>query len=221
MEGVFVASAKQILFETKGKNDAHILLQNEPEKYLSDVYEVVLGLNSNTESHLRLLQQGTVLCSLKTPDILTAKEYRPFWITWNTTLAIGKGTRIDISSIILLTRLDFPINSMRISYGFGSSGYFRFHDKSDVVSTHQTTTSRRDALHDTRSSIVIALAISTGCLGFILLSATLGGCFLWNKRKSTVMGTHSQANPVSGEHYEELRRKEQDSEYQHYATLSV
>ncbi|XP_052763985.1 uncharacterized protein LOC128205950 isoform X2 [Mya arenaria] len=233
-EGVFVASAKQILFKTKGKHNAHILLQKEPEDFLTNVYEVVLGADRNTISYLRLHQHGQRLDALKTSGILNETEYRSFWITWNSILAIGQGTRIDINSIILLTRLDFPINSMRISYGWGSDGFFRFHDKSDNATSPRTTTPRRetsdhqstqkalsDSLQDKHSSIVIALATSTGCLGFILLSTLLGVCFLWNKRKATGMGTHSQANPVGGEHYEGLRGREQNSVYQHYATLSV
>ncbi|XP_052763983.1 uncharacterized protein LOC128205949 [Mya arenaria] len=246
-EGFFVASERQILFETKGKRDAHIILQNEPEEYSSNVYEVVLGSAQNSMSVLRLSCHGPRIDNLETPGILNETEYRPFWITWNTILAIGRGTKINISRIILFTRLDFPINSMRISYGWGSVGFFRFHDKY-ADSRHQTTISRKettdirstkncstDALLPGRGTtiskqdtdkpafIVVALSTSTGCLGFMILSALFFWC-LWNKRKTNGMGTHSQPYSVGGEHYEGLRGREQEAVYQneeHYACVSV
>ncbi|XP_052763980.1 uncharacterized protein LOC128205947 isoform X3 [Mya arenaria] len=233
-----------------GKHDAHILLQNEPEVYSRNVYEVVLGSDLNRMSVLRSSCHGPCIDDLETPGILNETEYRSFWITWNTSLAIGQGTKIDISNIILFTRMDFPIKSMRISYGWGSDGFFRFHDKLDFVtstltttstttetfysrSTHKgktdvflpdrgTTISRKD--EDKPSVLTVALATSTGFCFVILLSTILWVCYLWNKRKSTGMETHSQPNPVGGEHYEGLRGREQESVYQNeeqYASVSV
>ncbi|XP_052763979.1 uncharacterized protein LOC128205947 isoform X2 [Mya arenaria] len=216
-EGFFVASAGNFLFETKGKHDAHILLQNEPEVYSRNVYEVVLGSDLNRMSVLRSSCHGPCIDDLETPGILNETEYRSFWITWNTSLAIGQGTKIDISNIILFTRMDFPIKSMRISYGWGSDGFFRFHDK-----YRGTTISRKD--EDKPSVLTVALATSTGFCFVILLSTILWVCYLWNKRKSTGMETHSQPNPVGGEHYEGLRGREQESVYQNeeqYASVSV
>ncbi|XP_052763982.1 uncharacterized protein 5-like [Mya arenaria] len=247
-EGVFVANANKIYFETKGKHDAHILLQNEPGEYKSKTYEAVLGGNGNTVSELRSNSYGPKIGTLETPGILNETEYRSFWITWDTTLAIGHGTKIDISSIILFAKLDFPIKSMRISYGWGSDGFFRFPDKSDFVTSPQTTTPTSINTSDIRSTqngitdalipdkgtsvsrqdeyklFFIVFAITTGCLGVMLLSTLIGFCCLWNKKKATEMGTRYQPNPVGGVIYEGLRGREQELTYQneqYYDDLSA
>ncbi|WAR17311.1 hypothetical protein MAR_031905, partial [Mya arenaria] len=42
------------------KYDAHILLQNGPEDYVNDVYEVVIGAYNNTRSQLRLVESVSI-----------------------------------------------------------------------------------------------------------------------------------------------------------------
>ena len=48
-----------IVFQTKGKNDAHILLKQDRTDFTSNVIEIVLGGWGNTKSVIRDRQQGS------------------------------------------------------------------------------------------------------------------------------------------------------------------
>ncbi|XP_052765451.1 uncharacterized protein LOC128206808 [Mya arenaria] len=135
---------------------------------------------------------------------------------------------------------------MRISYGWGSDGFFRFYENSDVVTSPQTATSTKKETSDSRSTqnritdallpgsgpilsrqdedkpsfILVVLATSTACLGFVLLSTLIGFCCLWNKKNATEMGTYSQPNPGRGEHFEGREPYCICQNQEHHATVS-
>ena len=66
-----------LVFEVKAKTDAHILLSQCPE---CDGYEIVIGGWNNTKSAIRDGKQKENKVFIETPNILSATEFRQFWI---------------------------------------------------------------------------------------------------------------------------------------------
>ena len=66
-------------------HDVHIALAPddlyEPGVNEQDVYEVVIGGWGNTKSAIRRGNQGRELASAETPSIISADEWRGFWIS--------------------------------------------------------------------------------------------------------------------------------------------
>lgn len=69
----------QFNFDVKGENDAYILLSN---KYNWDGYLIAIGSHANAKSFLRDGKQGTDEQLVDTPNILSAKEWKRFWISY-------------------------------------------------------------------------------------------------------------------------------------------
>lgn len=58
-DGVKVNQMTSFRFQTKGRNDAHLLLQYDRNNYYSNVIEIVIGGWGNSQSVIRNSQQGT------------------------------------------------------------------------------------------------------------------------------------------------------------------
>ncbi|KAH3715638.1 hypothetical protein DPMN_058350 [Dreissena polymorpha] len=101
-DGLKINTITSLAFQTKGNNDAHILLQNNANDFDNKVVEIVIGGWSNTKSVIRNQQQGPLLCSYE----------------------VGKGSTVGGSQIMQWCGLNYNINGIRFSYGYGSGGTF-------------------------------------------------------------------------------------------------
>ena len=71
-----------VIFRVKASANAHILLSDTILDEHANVYEVVLGINQNTQSVIRESKYGTNVAWVSTLDILSPDEVRFFWISW-------------------------------------------------------------------------------------------------------------------------------------------
>eukprot|EP00058_Branchiostoma_floridae_P026175 XP_002611665.1 hypothetical protein BRAFLDRAFT_117103 [Branchiostoma floridae] len=81
-------------FDVQANNDVHVGLSSQSQD-LDDMYEIVIGGWSNTQSVIRRSKQGNNLVTVSTSGIISPTEYRKFWITWSSdgTIAVGKRWR--------------------------------------------------------------------------------------------------------------------------------
>ncbi|KAL4219909.1 hypothetical protein ACF0H5_020321 [Mactra antiquata] len=103
-DNIRVDTVTSITFQTKGRNDAHVLLQRDRNNYYSNVIEVVIGGWGNSQSVIRNSQQGT-----------NRATYR-----------VGRGSSVGSQTFMSWNGLNHAINGIRVSYGYGSDGYFIF-----------------------------------------------------------------------------------------------
>ena len=81
-----------VTFSVKASNDAHVGLFTGPNAS-SDMYEIVIGGWSNTQSVIRNSPQGTNRVTARTPGILNVSQWQPFWLTMDgATVTLGTGT---------------------------------------------------------------------------------------------------------------------------------
>ena len=83
---------KQIQFNVKGCNDAHIILSNTLRETSSNVYEIVIGSNANTLSDIRKGRYGEVVVQKSTPNIMNCDQMGLFWVSWDEAGMINVGT---------------------------------------------------------------------------------------------------------------------------------
>jgi hypothetical protein len=65
-----------LVFSVHACSEAHLILTYEPNVRSRDALELVIGRNGNTLTELRQAQQGVVLKSVSTPDVLDCKSAR-------------------------------------------------------------------------------------------------------------------------------------------------
>ena len=70
------------IFRVKASANAHILLSDTILDAHANVYEVVIGISSNTESVIRESKYGTDQVRVDTPGIVDINEVRFFWCKW-------------------------------------------------------------------------------------------------------------------------------------------
>ena len=74
----------------------NVILAERFGNELSDAYIVKIGHDLNSKSYIKLdiADDATAGVSFETPEILSASEYRTFWISWSDGLvAFGTGKR--------------------------------------------------------------------------------------------------------------------------------
>lgn len=77
----FPANSGQFQFKVRAAHDAHLALVNGPSD-AEPLIEVFIGGWSNSKSVIRKNKQQPEKAENSTPDILSAGEYRGFWIRW-------------------------------------------------------------------------------------------------------------------------------------------
>ncbi|XP_052767205.1 uncharacterized protein LOC128207975 [Mya arenaria] len=124
------------ILQAKGKNDAHILLQKSQSDYNNDIVEIVLGGWGNSRSAIRNKQQGPRFSTYK-GAVLSSSSYNWFWVTWSGgCVKVGKGRTMGSSQIMSWCSLSHSVSGVRISYGYGSDGYFNI--PSQVTNVQQS-----------------------------------------------------------------------------------
>ncbi|KAG7203042.1 hypothetical protein KM043_010167 [Ampulex compressa] len=90
LEYNFYPVTRQIQFRVKAANDAHVALTTGPNEG-EPMYEVFIGGWSNSKSVIRKNRTKPEVAEAETPGILSADEYRGFWIRWTDgVLTVGK-----------------------------------------------------------------------------------------------------------------------------------
>ncbi|XP_029165549.1 uncharacterized protein LOC114936495 isoform X3 [Nylanderia fulva] len=123
----YPVTAGQIQFRVKAPNDAHIALTTGPQEG-DPMYEVFIGGWSNSKSVVRKNRTKPEVMEAETPDILSADEFRGFWIRWNDgTLTVGK----EGDSAPFLSYSDpepFGIGYFGVCTGWGATGDWLIED---------------------------------------------------------------------------------------------
>ncbi|XP_076234199.1 uncharacterized protein LOC143179071 isoform X3 [Calliopsis andreniformis] len=117
----YPVASGQIQFRIKAANDAHIALTTGPQEG-EPMYEVFIGGWSNSKSVIRKNRTKPEVAEVETPGILSADEYRGFWIRWSDgVLSVGKEG--EPSSFLSYADPEpFAIGYFGICTGWGASG---------------------------------------------------------------------------------------------------
>lgn len=113
-----------VIVRVKADHDAHLVFSDTMGDENTNVYEVVLGSHTNTNS----LMRRCVYCNndvwVETPDILKPDEFRYFWFRWtNQMLQVGRGTVAGEGAFMDLDKEIHPtIVAVGLSTGWGSPG---------------------------------------------------------------------------------------------------
>ncbi|XP_060081901.1 lactoperoxidase-like [Ylistrum balloti] len=75
------AEAKSVIFDARACSDVHVGLKVD-EDPKGDLYEIVIGGWSNTQSAIRTEKQGNNLVEVKTDDVLDCDKYITFMVGW-------------------------------------------------------------------------------------------------------------------------------------------
>ena len=125
----FDASAGEITFEVKARNDAHIAL-GEDNLHNGKKYEIVLGGWGNRQSVIRGQNQGSNLVTYRAV-VLNNAEYTKFRLSWDKTmLKVERESGDSWEMIMKLSGRDksphnaynWDIRYMMISTGWGATG---------------------------------------------------------------------------------------------------
>ncbi|KAI8514667.1 hypothetical protein Bbelb_072580 [Branchiostoma belcheri] len=114
-----------LTFSVKASNDVFIALSSE-QSARGDLYEIIIGGWSNTQSVIRRSADGPAQTTVSTPGILSADELRGFWISWapDGTIAVG---REGEGSPFMQWQDPDPLPIQYFGYKiYGNAGLFRF-----------------------------------------------------------------------------------------------
>ncbi|XP_046836951.1 uncharacterized protein LOC124432248 isoform X1 [Vespa crabro] len=86
----YPVTSGQVQFRVKAPNDAHIALTTGPHED-EPMYEVIIGGWANSKSVIRKNRTKPEVAEKETPGILTADNFRGFWIRWRDgEITVGK-----------------------------------------------------------------------------------------------------------------------------------
>lgn len=113
----FPAGPNGVVFRVKAAHDAHLALTSS-ESLSNPMLEVFLGGWGNAKSVIRKNQSKPDVTEEGTPDILSAGEFRGFWIRWSDdVLTVGREGDAAAFMSHNITQ-SFPINYVGICTGW-------------------------------------------------------------------------------------------------------
>ncbi|XP_077993987.1 macrophage mannose receptor 1-like [Glandiceps talaboti] len=134
----------RVTFQVKATSDVHIALA-EFDYYVMDQYEIVIGGWGNTQSVIRQCTPCDHEVEVETNQILSATEFRGFWINFaNGLIQVGKDGEAPFME--WMDPEPMPINYVGYSTGYGHAGEFRF------CTGHSQADETWIGLHDPRSA---------------------------------------------------------------------
>ncbi|XP_017886266.1 uncharacterized protein LOC108628686 isoform X2 [Ceratina calcarata] len=117
----YPCASGQLQFRIKAPHDAHIALTTGPHEG-ETMYEVFIGGWSNSKSVIRKNRTKPDVAEVDTPGILSADEFRGFWIRWHDG-AISVGKEGDPSSFLTYADPEpFGVGYFGVCTGWGASG---------------------------------------------------------------------------------------------------
>ena len=110
---VYAPDREYLIVRVKAPANAHILLSDTMLDAHANVYEVVLGINTNSESVIRNSKYGSNVVWVSTPGILSEDEVRFFWCRWeNQILQVSMPLSFsNNTAAILHTSLSIPADT--------------------------------------------------------------------------------------------------------------
>ncbi|XP_078682431.1 uncharacterized protein LOC144916906 [Branchiostoma floridae x Branchiostoma belcheri] len=165
-------------FQVSAYKAAYISLS--PENHdVTDMYEIVIGLWSNTKSAIRREKRGENRALVSTPAIISPTEYRTFWINLapDGTISVGKG---GVSQPFMSWR---DPNPLRVSYagystGWGATGRWKFcsneaHLPPQVQVTANPNSSCPVAVGNPSRASLIAVSVVAGVAIVLAVAASI------------------------------------------------
>lgn len=123
----YPCASGQLQFRIRAPNDAHVALTTGPHEG-EPMYEVFIGGWSNSKSVIRKNRTKPDVAEVDTPGILSADEFRGFWIRWNDG-AISVGKEGDPSAFLTYADPEpFGIGYFGVCTGWGASGEWLIED---------------------------------------------------------------------------------------------
>lgn len=124
------ASQKNILFKVRACSDAHIILAEYYAVTDYNVYEIIIGQNSNRKSIITYGRNGVALDEQLKPSGLSCNYAQWFWIDWSRGISVGTGYAVG-DSIILNVNVSalpqsFDINAVAVTTGASVDGFWEF-----------------------------------------------------------------------------------------------
>lgn len=118
----FPAGSDGVVFRIRASNDAHLALSSI-EGETDPMLEVFIGGWKNTKSVIRKNRSKPDVAESDTPDILSASEYKEFWIRW-TDNVITVGRQGEAASFLSYDNSAdaFPIRFVGLCTGWGATG---------------------------------------------------------------------------------------------------
>ncbi|XP_078687197.1 cubilin homolog [Branchiostoma floridae x Branchiostoma belcheri] len=143
-------------FEVQARTDAYVV--TAPLNQAADgdnMYSIIFGGWGGAKS--RIYRSGSNTELVSTPDILSATQYKAFWISWDSdgTIAVGRGGEAD-PFMRWVDPNPLPIGRVGYSTAYGSSGQWTFcptvrHGACDTKNTAVSTQYHWDLPPLTRS----------------------------------------------------------------------
>ncbi|XP_078684912.1 uncharacterized protein LOC144918226 isoform X1 [Branchiostoma floridae x Branchiostoma belcheri] len=151
-----------------------------PENHdVTDMYEIVIGLWSNTKSAIRRGKRGENHALVSTPGIISATEYRTFWINLapDGTVSVGKG---GDAQPFMSWRDPNPIRVYYAGYstGWGATGRWKFcsneaHLPPQVQVTANPNSSCPVAVGNPSPAALIAVSVVAGVAIVLAVAASI------------------------------------------------
>lgn len=124
------AAQKHVVFKIRACSDVHIVLAEYFAVTDYNVYEIVIGQNSDSQSVITHGRNGIVLTRQSQASGLSCNYAVWFWIDWSRGINVGTGYEVGDSVIlgVNVTALPeiFDINAVSITTGPGIDGYWEF-----------------------------------------------------------------------------------------------
>ena len=130
-----VTNTTSMLFQVQASNDAHVLLSSiASDSDPAQLYEIVLGGWADTGSAIRKVKQGYNYAWVSTIGLVSASEFRWFWVSWaGGKIAVGQGQIVGQS--VFMSYVDptaTPVNNIAFATGWGATGQWVFSGAADV-----------------------------------------------------------------------------------------
>ena len=130
---MLVTGTHHVKFRLMACSEAHVTLSENPNYESDDIlaFDVVLGDSGNTKTVIKDGQNGVVRATADSPDILSCKDYRDFWVRWDDygLVQVGRGRNDRVDKIVEwrspTTRQ--PIGTVSVASGLGSTGAWVFY----------------------------------------------------------------------------------------------
>jgi len=99
---VAVSKKSHVTFRVRAGADAHVALSMMYGDTDRKTYELVLGGWNNSRSAVRYGGRGPVVAQVDTPNLLSAYDFRSFWITWDSdVIQVTSGLSSSASSLCI------------------------------------------------------------------------------------------------------------------------
>lgn len=122
-----VSGVDSFTFSVIANNDAHLALSSSRDANSQELWEIVLGGWSNSQSAIRSMKQGENLVTA-VGAVLNNLEMSDFWVNWTSSLLqVGIGKVVGQNVLMKIPHNNkIAIDYLHISTGWGASGLWNF-----------------------------------------------------------------------------------------------